>query len=198
MKRFIIGLLLVGLLFAGEAFPQAIPGTELVVTETIGDMTEGGARYSTDDAVIVAQAVTEPYTAAQWQGIEQDYIADDLDKTIDGGITYYHVCTEGDYPAEIICYMDTHKDGTYYQIDVSVIDESETVALETGIKIGREIIGTSGGAIIDPTGDVVGPIVGPGGGTAGGTGGTVGDFSSLCCPSTFILLALAGFAISRR
>ncbi len=172
MKLFLALLLAAGLAAAGTAFPDALPGAlKIIPQDTVGGIGGGTAYYSSDDKVTMGIINAEKMTQSEWQEIAFDYEDENIvKKSSTKGIEYYYIC-EADV-GEMQCFIDTYFKGTYYTMDLSILDATESAT----IKVGTDIISVL--ATAKPS-----------------AGASSGDGASSCAPVAMILLALgAAFA----
>jgi len=181
MKRFILLLMILGLVFA-VSLPNEIPGTGLKIQSDY-DIPDG-AGYMTDDERIVAIVATEAMTLAEWEEYNKDYSEYGFTKTVSDGITYYYSCEIGE-ENDVVCLMDSYSGGLHYIIDVNILDSTESEVLNMGKAIGKQVIGYAPPLIAPPpvTPPVEPPVTPP-------------DDGKLCLFSMFAILA--GLAIATR
>ena len=135
MKLILALLLAVGLAAAGTAFPGTLPGgLEIMSQDTSGDMGGGIAYYASSDNVTLGIIEAEAMSLPDWQDMAADYNAEStLKKGSVNGIVYYYICEGSE--EEIRCFIDTYFKSTYYTVDLSVLDASESATVQEGENI---------------------------------------------------------------
>ena len=145
-KKITLILLIFGLVFAGEPFPNEI-GDGLILEEYTGDLNNGEAYYYTEDYVTIMSVYTEEMSLADWQSLEQDYYLAsaeyDWQMTTDSGIEYYYYCEsfDGDYGYETYCFVDYYENGVFFMTDVDILESSNSQTLQVGIDVSKDLLG---------------------------------------------------------
>lgn len=154
MKKLILLLLVLGLVFA-DGFPTSIPGTDLVLHDSGGNLYDGVAAYK-NYGDTESSMDTEPMGAGEWETKESWYNTggEVWGVTTIEGITYYYQCgedfeeiLEGEYQEYVYCWVETYydtafyiSDGTFFNVDTYIDDGEEADALDISIKVAQAVI----------------------------------------------------------
>lgn len=147
MKKLLLLLLIIGLIFAYPPFPRAIGETDMVLQNSEGDALEGQATYSDQHGLEGASVEAIKMDGATWESEKETFISDTTYTTEPKMQCYYSsqgAINEYSYStAWLECYypkgIDYPKEGIYYPITAYATGDDGSEAVQVGLKVAREL-----------------------------------------------------------
>lgn len=190
MKKLIFLSLIVGLLFAGQPFPPNY-GTDTVLIDSLGDLSDGSATYENSDGSISTTIGAASLPCLEFEEEWGIYYEEWMETEIEGFIVYYY-CAEayGGESTFIHCALEFCKDDIFYSSESYIIGgtvgeaEGEILATAYMLVDPEEFYGIGNNGDDDQNGD-------DGNGNQDGGNGGNGEGEKELCPLSIFLIGIS-------